>query len=378
MKKYLNQQDMKDRNSTNVFRLIRKQGPLTRRQIEAETGLSWGAVSNVTARLLELGYVRERRDADAAQTASAQMVAGRTPIYLEADDETYFVIGLDLNGAGLRAVRMNLCGEVVDTVTAPACHGDRETLLQATRDLMRAILDGADGKRVLCVGVAIQGEVDAQNGISIRFPRCRGWHDVPLATILEEEFGLPTFLEHDPNCTLFAHSAPSGLDEAILLRIDSGIGMAVMMNGRIFERLGAFELGHTCVRPQGALCACGSRGCLELYASMTGLSERAGVPFDELADRARHGDADTVAYFREMAECLALATVNAARLLNVRTVVLCGDMLEMRDLFYDRLIAESTRLARDFRLSFSVTDVANAALGGAMIALERYSLHLEG
>ena len=372
MKKYLNQQDMKDRNCTNVFRLIRKKGPLTRRQIEAETGLSWGAVSNVTARLLELGYVRERKESDLSQA-----VAGRTPIYLETDDARYFVIGLDINAAGLRAVCMNLCGDTVDTVTAPPQTEDREALLGAIRSLLREILDLADGRRVLCVGVAIQGEVDAAEGVSIRFPRCAGWKDIPLAGMLEEEFGLPVFLEHDPNCTLYAYSVPSGLEEAILLRIDSGIGMAVMMNGRIFERLGAFEIGHTTANPNGTLCACGKRGCLELYASMMGIAERSGVPFETLAARASAGDAEAMAYFHEMADNLAVAIVNAAVLLNVCEIVLCGDALRMRHLFYDRMVAECTRIARTLRLSFFATDVAEAALGAAMIALERYSLRLE-
>lgn len=367
MKKYLNQQDMKDRNSTNIFRLIRKSGPITRRQIEAETGLSWGAVSNVTARLVELGYVLERRDPNAGQSA-----AGRTPIFLEADGEKYFVVGLDVNASGLRAVLMNLRGEAVETVCAPSRHTDPEELLGAVRDLIREILDYADGKRVLCIGVAMQGEVDAEKGISVRFPRCKGWREVPLGAMLEEEFGLPAFLEHDPNCTLYAYSVPSRIGEAILLRIDRGIGMAVMMNGRIFERLGAFEIGHTVVRGRD-----GSSACLEEYASKTGMSERAGIPYETLAQRARHGDADALGYFREMADALSAAVVNASHLLNVREIVLCGDLLADRDLFYDRLLAETGRLAGERSLTFSVTDVAGAALGGAMIALERYAVRLE-
>ena len=85
---------MKDRNYTNVLRLIRKSGPLTRRQIEAETGLSWGAVSNVTAHLIELGYIRECKEPLGAVPPGVG--AGRIPIYLEADRETHFVIGMEM------------------------------------------------------------------------------------------------------------------------------------------------------------------------------------------------------------------------------------------------------------------------------------------
>ena len=372
MKKYLNQRDMKDRNVTNVFRLIRKKGPITRRQIESETGLSWGAVSGVTAKLIDLGYVHECKEPDGAQNA-----AGRTPIYLEADCETYFVIGVDVNASGFRGVLMNLCGCVAETVCAPATCDTAEALISGVSSLLEALLALADGKRVLCIGVAMQGEVDSENGISVRFPRCEGGRDLPLAAILEERFGLPVFLEHDPNCILYAYSVPSHLEEAILVRIDCGIGMAVLMNGKIFDRLGAFELGHTVVHRDGAVCSCGKRGCLEAYASMTGMAERSGIAFEALAERARRGEDTAVSYFRETAECLAVAITNAVQLLNLRGVVLCGDLLKERDLFYGQLVAEANRITGERQLAFSVTDVAEAARGGAMIALERYALRLE-
>lgn len=371
MKKYLNQQDMKDRNSTNVFRLIRQRGPLTRRQIEAETGLSWGAVSNVTAKLIEAGYIRECKD-----TENSSGAVGRTPIGLEADGERHFVVGLDINRSGYRAVMTNLRGEVIHSARFEPCRGDAEALLSAICDAVRAMLDYADGMHVLCIGIAMQGLVDAENGISVKFPRCKDWCDVPLASILEEKFGLPVFLEHDPNCTLYAYSAPRRLDEAILLRIDNGIGMAVMMHGRIFERFGAFELGQTAAILSSGTCTRGE-GSLEAYASMTGMSENAGMPFDQLTEQARSGNADALARFHMMADCLAVAIANVSKLLNVHDIVLCGDMLACRSLFYDRLYAKAQSLAGEKPLIFSVTDVAEAALGGAMIALERYALRLE-
>jgi predicted NBD/HSP70 family sugar kinase len=371
LKKYLNQQDMKDRNYTNVLRLIRKSGPLTRRQIEAETGLSWGAVSNVTAHLIELGYIRECKEPLGAVPPGVG--AGRIPIYLEADKETHFVIGMDINASGFRAVMMNLCGEVVETVRAPARYADREALLASIHDLTREILDYADGKHILCIGIAMQGMVDTKMGISIHFPHCSGWKDVPLAAILENSFGLPVFLEHDPDCMLYAYSVPSGIHEAILLRIDRGIGMAVMMNGRIFERLGAFELGYTVLGMPGE----GSGVTLEQYATVTGIAERAGMPFDTCVSLARRGDSAAVRLFSDMADALAIATVNSARLLNISEIVLCGDLLLCRDLFYDRMLSAAERLSEGARIDFRVTDVAGAARGGAMIALERFALKPE-
>ena len=105
MKKYINQQDMKDANVYNVLRLIKKEGRLTRRNIEAKTNLSWGAVSKVTSILLEGKYIREVEFHDSKGP-------GRTPIYLEINPDEYFTIGLDVNKSGLFAVLINMKNEV--------------------------------------------------------------------------------------------------------------------------------------------------------------------------------------------------------------------------------------------------------------------------
>ena len=210
---------MKQANAADILFLIRECGQITRKQIEALTGLSWAAVSGITARLIEHGYITECKSAQSTG-------AGRTPFQLEINGADHFVIGLDVNSSGLRAVLINLKNTVLQSWSHSADFTSRQSLLNGITALTKQVLASAGKRHILGVGVAMQGLVDAKNGISIRLPQCKNWSQVPLAQLLQNTLRLPVFLEHDPNCILYARTADSDADNAILLRVDNGIGMA--------------------------------------------------------------------------------------------------------------------------------------------------------
>ena len=359
MKKYLNQQDMRDLNLTGVFSLIKRAGPLTRRQIEAEMSLSWGAVSNITALLLKEGYVKEVK-------ATATPGAGRTPIALCVNTDGYLLMGLDVNRSGLGGVLTDLTGAPVCTLQHEPPEGDREEWIAAITALIRDLLQQAGDRPVMAIGIAMQGAVDADRGIAATFPAA-GWQDVPLAAMLSDIFSLPVYLEHDPDCLLYAALAERRLQDAILLRIDRGIGMAVMLEGQIWKRFGALEIGATV---NGGL-------PLQEVATTQGMSQRAGRPFRELAEAAHKGEPAALALFEQAAAHLGAAIANAVTVFNVSECLLCGKMLQHGDL----LLSPLAKAAKDYtpgrQLCISTTDVGNAAIGAAKLAAERHIIHID-
>ena len=371
MKKYINQQDMKQANAADVFGLIRARGQVTRKQLEQWTNLSWGAVSNITARLIQSGYIVETKP-EKIEGAGA----GRTPSYLAVNEAEHFCIGLDINSSGLQAVVVNLQNKIVKTLSRPADFRRKDILLSDIYKLTDAIVQTAGGHHILGIGIAMQGQVDALNGVSVSLPHCKDWVQVPLGSLVSERFGLPVLVEHDPNCILYAQSAGTKTENVILLRVDNGIGMAVMLEGSIFDRPGMFELGHICAVPNGAPCSCGKKGCLEAYASQEGMARRYGKPFDRLAAAAKNGESKAVLLFEDMAAQLAAAICNASTLLHIKNIVLCGDMWRYQDLFYDKFLHCVQAISGDNPPSFSVTDVENAAFGAALIAVERSVKHI--
>jgi predicted NBD/HSP70 family sugar kinase len=365
LKKFINQDEMKRMNLTDVFRFIKGRRQTTRKTIEAATGLSWGAVSKIAARLIETGFVTERKPADGAGV-------GRTPSFLEINGGGRYAVGLDINMTGMTAALLNLRNEQVRKWRGDADYTDRDTLLASIKRFARGVFEDAGQMgEVVGTGVAMQGVVDAENGVSARLPQCAGWQNVRLAEILQAEFRVPTYLEHDPNCVLIAESERRKLGNAVLLRIDKGVGMAVMLGGRVIGGVGLFEIGHTAVVPDGLPCACGGRGCLEIYASISGFERQFGAPFVEIVSRARSGGGAALALFDGMAARLGAAIRNAACLFNAGDVFLCGEMTECADLFLEK----ARRVVRESgfggKARFTLTDVENAAFGAALVAIDK-------
>lgn len=388
IKKYINQQDMKRTNASEVFRLILENGPITRQQLGTMTGLSWGAISNITARLLAGQYVVEakpqsveRTGMQSNETARQQgnekekpqnsRGSGRKANHLEVNSEEYFIIGLDINCSGFKGVVVNLKNEIIDSWAKNVIFDGKQQLLDQIAAFAKDSMSRAQGHRILGIGIAMQGQVNAAAGISIQFPHCRDWENVPLAEILAQELGLPVFLEHDPDCILYAEAIRKRKEKAILIRADQGIGMAVMLDGKILNSPGMFEIGHMCVEPEGILCDCGKRGCLECYASQKGMAGYAGMSFEELAEQAYRKVPAALHMFEKMADYLACAVSFAAQLLNVSDIVLCGDMFRYRELFWDRFQNRAEQmLLPALKAEFTCIEVEKAALGAAFIAID--------
>ena len=360
MKEYINQHYMKCLNAALVFRLVRDNERMTRKQIQARTNFSWGAVSNITSRLIESGYIKE-------ETRVAGTTAGRTPFYLEVNGDRYCVIGLDINRSGLRAVVVNLKNEVMSSIEQSLDFNNKEDLLDAIVGFAKQALSLAGKYEVLAVGVAMQGKLDAEEGISINFPDCEEWKDVPLRDILKEKLDLPVYVEHDPDCILYA--VESRVD-SMLIRLDKSIGMAAAFSNMPINRAGMFEIGHVTVDPNGEKCSCGKKGCLEIYASQDGMAKIYGKDFEQLADDARMEKAEAVKLFDDMASKLALSVANSLQLLGLNRVVLCGNSMQYKDLFFDNFKEKLETISKS-QIELSEVRVDRAALGAALYSVDR-------
>lgn len=350
MKKFINQDDMKNENFIDVFNLIKELGTTTRKQIEAITKLSWGAVSNITARLIESGLVIEVKP---EKTDGP----GRTPSFLQVDGRRFCAIGIDVNLTGISAELVNIRNEFILSMRHQADFSSREALLECICSAVDKILAEASESElsVIGIGVAMQGIVDAAKGISVKLKQCKDWENVDLAGILKEKYNIPVWLEHDPNCILLAYSENSDASDAILLRIDRGIGMSLLLNGDIVGRMGMFEIGHT-LAPGGTLEDC---------ASIRGVEKRFGKSFDELARLAKDGDDTAVKIFEDLSKNLATAIYNVQKLFNVPSIILCGEIMKYSDIFMDEIKELNPEI------EFSETDVGCAAYGAALIAIEK-------
>ena len=126
------------------------------------------------------------------------------------------------------------------------------------------------------VGVGIPGIVDSTSGVVCRAPHYPGWIDAPFQKLFEEAFDLKVYLDNDANMIACGEGwlgAGKGVQNFLMVTLGTGIGGGIVRDGKIWHGDNSFagEIGHVLVDFYGPTCNCGSRGCLEMYASATGL-----------------------------------------------------------------------------------------------------------
>ncbi len=135
--------------------------------------------------------------------------------------------------------------------------------------LGKALIDGQEIERI---GISFGGPVDYESGIVRLSHHVTGWENIPLQQMFESEFGVPVRVDNDANVAAlgeYQFGAGQGVADMMYLTVSTGVGGGWVLNGRSWrghEGM-AGEIGHMTVDPNGPLCLCGKRGCVERYAS---------------------------------------------------------------------------------------------------------------
>lgn len=188
-------------------------------------------------------------------------------------------VGVDIGGTSVLAAAVGSDGEVAETVEAPTprvAAGLDDTLVRLVADLAGRYEVGA-------IGLAVAGFVDPERR-SVTFGAHLPWRDDSTGPAVVDRISarlrMPVVLEHDANAAGIAEhrvGAAAGAEVAVLVALGTGIGAALLVDGRVFRGAHgvAPELGHLTVVPDGRPCPCGKTGCLERYCSGTALGHSA-------------------------------------------------------------------------------------------------------
>lgn len=204
-------------------------------------------------------------------------------------------------------------------------------LVEQTRELT--------GQEPAAAGLAVPGLVDEATGTAI-YSANIGWRDEPLAELAADELGTPVALGHDVRAGGLAEAllgAGRGVDDFLFVPIGTGIAGAVVLRGAPYSgsRGWSGELGHVPVWPEGESCACGQRGCLEVYASAAAITRRygggPGMRTEDVLGRAVSGDPDAARVWREAVEALAIALAGYTLTLDPELLVIGGGLAECRE-----------------------------------------------
>ena len=276
------------------------------------------------------------------------------------------VIGVDLGGTNLRAAIVDTdTGEYSHLTSVPtlAREGHDAVMNRMALLIEQVIHDSGLKKSELGgVGIGAPGVLDLEHGLTIMLPNLPGtWPNVPLRDTVAQQVQLSTFLVNDARAmTLgeFTFGAGRGVDTIACLGIGTGIGGGLVINGRLHLNLGgtSAELGHTVIDMNGPLCGCGTRGCLEAYASgpaitamglkavVQGATTRIGEMVDYDLNRitpkvifeaARAGDAIAREIFEQAGFYIGVAVSNIIIAVGPQKVVIGGGVSQAGDLLLD-------------------------------------------
>jgi N-acetylglucosamine repressor len=257
---------IKAMNRNLILNILRRQGPLSRTQLTEISGLSVGAISQITSDLLDESWIIEIGEGD--------YTGGRRQMMLRLNPTAGYVVGLKLMENRIVGAVADLEATVLKYFESRATSDHTPTVVSAAlAQAVERALDDVDipREKVLGVGIGLAGVIDCEAGI-VRYSPFFQWKDVPLADLLAMRLNLPVHLENDVNTlTITEQLFGPGHDVAdfAVVTVGRGIGMGIVVNYQLYQGThgGAGELGHITIDPNGPVCKCGKRGCLEALAA---------------------------------------------------------------------------------------------------------------
>jgi predicted NBD/HSP70 family sugar kinase len=225
-----------------------------------------------------------------------------------------------------------------------------EVAVEVVQKLMREAYDenSMSMAGLLGVGVAVSGPVNPIDSRVQRASVVPTWAGTEVRRIFEAALGRPVFADNESNCAALAEmmwGAAVGYSDFVLFKIDRGVGGAIVSSGRVITGIagGAGEFGHMVIDPDGELCRCGNRGCLELYASMrkpiAHASSLFGRPMttDDIIFEARRGHAGCRRLITDTAEIAGRGLAIIGTIINPPLIVLAGRLALAGDLVLEPL-----------------------------------------
>jgi glucokinase len=242
----------------------------------------------------------------------------------------------------------------------------------------------AEHADIHAIGIGFPGFIDPQTHTIAQSPNLPGLKNFNLAADLSQVLGKKVIVENDANAAAYgeyclAGKPPEGL---IYLGLGTGVGGGLIVNGKTFVGFHgcAMEVGHIIVEPNGRLCGCGNLGCMETYASATGVSKRyfeltqQQKSAAEIAALADAGDEHAILAYQDAASALAQALASILKVVDVQNVVIGGGMSQswhlMQNVFNARLESDLIPVLRGkVQVKISTANDTAGMLGAAMLAL---------
>ena len=320
---------------SRIVRVIGTRGSLSAAEIARATGLARSTVSTALMELRKSGIVVEGAD---GETDEARGV-GRPATRLSLNPTAGTCIGIHLNLTGMRVVLADVSHSVIaEQIIELGADYRPDLAVRALKEVVPQIYrdNGLPASGLIGAGVSVSAPV-RPDGTILRSSILPEWAGVDVRELLAPILKRPVHADNESNCAAIAEmmwGAAAGYNDFVLCKIDLGIGGAIVSGGRIVTGVagGAGEFGHMTIDPDGDLCRCGNRGCLELYASfvrpLEQLSRLHGreMTMDDAILLAEQGDVGALRLISDTAEMAGRGLAMIGTLINPPLILIGGRM----------------------------------------------------
>lgn len=368
-------------NQRRVVALLQRSSGrlLSQAEIARVTRLAPATVSNIV------------RDLVAAGMLEASGGGGRRGAAVRIARGAGLVAGIDFGHRHVRVAAGDLAGEIlaVDRVAVGPDHSWDDGLRIAGELLDRLLTSlGADRSRVVNAGLGLPAPL-TDDGTVMSATILPGWVGIHASAEATRLLEIPVHVDNDANLGALAEhqrGAGRGHDTMVFVKVSSGVGAGLILNGQLFRGAHgtAGEIGHLTFDEQGPFCRCGSRGCLEAYASLDSASSalagqvpEAGV--DELVEAARTGNVAALRMFEDAGLHLGWGLAMLTNLMDPSAIVVGGDMARAGEIFLRSVRVGLRRHSLGSVATHTTVVVAElgeraSVIGALLLALDRTEL----
>ncbi len=276
-------------------------------------------------------------------------------------------------------------------------HSNAQTDLEVMRSLIKQVLNGASPT---AIGVSFGGPVDFSTGTVRLSHHVMGWENTPLQQLLEAEFGVPVRVDNDANVAALGEhrfGAGQGCQDLLYITVSTGVGGGWILHGQPWRGSEgmAGEIGHMVVDPQGPVCLCGKRGCVERLASGPYMAQQVrqvllqqpeqgqrlrslinheldNLTAVQISQAAAQGDEVAQAGLQKAGWALGVGIGNVANLINPQRFILGGGVTKSGELFW-QTVCETARATALPEVHVEIVPAAlgdDAPLWGAVALVE--------
>lgn len=324
-----NSHSIKKENMKLVMTKLLELKETSRVELSKITTLTKATISSVVNEFIEKDLVVE--------TNKNVKTGGRNAKVIALNKNAGRIISIELLPHTIYGVITNLFGEILFEISKPISSPEFQPylkiLLSSIDELKANTYESTYG--LIGIGIAVFGILSKQK--NIEYVPFNSWKDINLKEIIEKYTGIETFVENEANISaLGEHISYPQFENIVALNIGLGVGAGIIINHDLYlgEHGYAGEIGHTIVEPNGNLCKCGNKGCLESYISETSILKEylrlsgEKITIKEYVDKLKSNDAIAAQIYESFMTYVTIAINNLSQVLNPKLIVINSQIIE--------------------------------------------------